>query len=163
MNIQLSTPEYRDLLDILHIADVIMSGHRTETDARTVGHRTLIQKLYALARGEGFDQLIGQNESMKKYVPTEAFEHDSLAHGIIHEFGEHLFWDGLVSRLTMRDAVMIAGGNEHLASMSYSEREAMLGPLRQRYIREFSANGVANLSVIEQFGLGEGIPVRTSD
>jgi hypothetical protein len=27
MNIEISTKEYRDLLDILHIADVIMSGH----------------------------------------------------------------------------------------------------------------------------------------
>jgi hypothetical protein len=163
MNIELSAQEYRDLLDVLHIADVVMSGHRTEVDMRTVGHRALIQKLYALAREAGFDQLIAQSQGEKKYVPTEKFEHSSLAHGIIHEFGDHLFWDGLISRLTMRDAAMIAGGNERLASMSDSERQAVEGPLRQRYILEFSTNGVANLSVIEQFGLGEGMPVRTSD
>jgi hypothetical protein len=28
MNIEISPKEYRDLLDILHIADVVMSGHR---------------------------------------------------------------------------------------------------------------------------------------
>jgi hypothetical protein len=53
MNIEISTNEYRDLLDILHIADVVMSGHRNEADRRTERHRALIQKLYALAQGEG--------------------------------------------------------------------------------------------------------------
>ncbi len=34
MNIEISAKEYRDLLDILHIADVVMSGHRREEDKR---------------------------------------------------------------------------------------------------------------------------------
>jgi hypothetical protein len=39
MNIEISTKEYRDLLDILHIADVVMSGHRREENKRTALHR----------------------------------------------------------------------------------------------------------------------------
>jgi hypothetical protein len=62
MNIEISPKEYRDLLDILHIADVVMSGHRREEDKRTERHRALIQKLYALARGEGFDRLISYSK-----------------------------------------------------------------------------------------------------
>ena len=163
MNIEISTKEYRDLLDILHIADIVISGHRREEDKRSERHRALIQKLYALARGEGLDRLISHNESVQQYVPTAEFEETSLAHALIDEFGDHLFWDVLISRLSVRDAAQIAGGIDRLNAMSDSDRQAVEGPIRQRYIEEFSANGVANLEVIERFSTGEGMPVKTSD
>jgi hypothetical protein len=163
MNIEISTKEYRDLLDILHVADVLMSGHRREEDKRSEQHRALIQKLYALARGEGLDRLIRYNESVQKHVPTAEFEESSLAHAVIDEFGDHLFWDELISRLSVRDAAQITGGIHRLNAMSDSDRQAVEGPIRDRYIEEFSANGVANLEVIERFSAGEGIPVKTSD
>jgi hypothetical protein len=163
MNIEISTKEYRDLLDILHIADVVISGHRREEDKRSERHRALIQKLYSLARGEDLDRLISHNESMQQHVPTAEFEESSLAHILIDEFGDHLFWDELISRLSVRDAAQIAGGTGRLNAMGDSERQAVEGPIRQHYIEEFSANGVANLEVIERFSAGGGITVRTSD
>src|SRR5512143_2001486 len=123
MDIEISAKEYRDLLDILHIADVVMTGHRREENKRTERHRALIQKLYALAQGAGLDGLIDYNESVKKYVPTRDFEQNSLAHGVIDEFGDHYFWDQLVSRLTERDSAQIAGGPERLKTMTDSERQ----------------------------------------
>ncbi len=163
MNIELSAKEYRDLLDVLHIADVVISGHRREEDKRTERHRALIQKLYSLAQEEGLDQLIRYNERVNKYVPTDAFEQSALAHALIDEFGDHLFWDELISRLSVRDAAQIAGGVDRLNAMSESDRQALEGSIRQRYIEELSANGVANLTVIEQFSTGAGLPVETSD
>jgi hypothetical protein len=162
MKIDISTNEYRDLLDLLHIADVIISGHRKEEDKRTERHRMLIQKLYALAQGEGLDRLIRYNNSVKKYVPTDEFEEHALAHVLVAEFGDHIFWDELISRLSVRDAAQIAGGINRLTAMSDSERQALEGSIRQRYIEELSAHGVANLTVIEQFSPGE-LAVETSD
>jgi hypothetical protein len=161
MNIEISAKEYRDLLDILHIADVVMSGHRREEDKRTGQHRALIQKLYALAQGAGLDLLIGYNKSAKKYVPTRDFEQSSLTHAVIDEFGDHLFWDQLISRLTERDAAQIAGGPDRPDPMS--DRQIVEGPIRQRYIEEFTMNGVANLAVVERFSAGGGTPAMTSD
>src|SRR5574341_1547940 len=112
MNIELSAKEYRDLLDVLHIADVIMSGHRRGEDKRTERHRELIQKLYALAGGEGLDRLIRYNESAHKHVPTEEFEQNTPAHAVVEEF---------------------------------------------------ATNGVGNLTVIQRFSIGAGIPLKTSD
>lgn len=163
MNIEISTKEYRDLLDILHIADVVMSGHRREEDKRTERHRALIRKLYTLAGGEGLDRLMSYNESAHKYVPTAEFEQSTLAHTVTDEFGDHLFWDELISRLSVRDAAQIAGGIERLNAMSDRDRQAVEGPIRQRYIEEFTTNDVANLEVIERFSIGGGIPVKTSD
>ena len=163
MNIDISTKEYRDLLDILHIADVVMTGHRKQEDKRSLRHRALIQKLYALAASEGSDKLISYNEVSHAYIPTVEFEESSLSHAVIDEFGDHLFWDGLISRLSFRDAAQIAGGKDRLNAMSDSERQAVEGPIRQRYIEEFSKNGAANLAVIQRFDIGDGQLAKTSD
>ena len=164
MKIEIEAKEGRDLLDILHIADVVISGHRRGEDKRAEGHRSLIQKLYALlAKGEGLDRLIAFNESVHKYIPTSDFEQSALAHVLLDEFGDHLFWDELIARLSVRDAAQIAGGHERLNAMSDSDRQALEGPIRQRYIEELSANGLTNLTVIEQFSSGEGNIAKTSD
>ena len=163
MNIEISNQEYRDLLDILHIADVVMSRHRREEDKRSARHRALIQKLYALARGEGLERLIEFNKLANKYIPTADFEQNTLAHPVIDEFGDHLFWDELISRLTLRDAAQLVGGMERLNTMSENERQIVEGPIRQRYIEEFAVNNVTNLAVIERFSIGGGVPVKTSD
>ncbi len=165
MNIEISPKEYRDLLDILHVADMVLSGHRKEGDKRTKLHRELIQKLYGFAAGEGLDRLISYDASAKKYVPTRDFEQSTLAHAAISEFGVHLFWEELINRLSFRDAAQIAGGIEHLHAMSDSERQHLEGPIRERYMEEFSANDVVNLQVIDPFstGTGLGTPAETSD
>ena len=163
MKIELSTQEYRDLLDILHVADVVLSGHRREEDSRSGRHRALIQKFYALAQGEGLDGLFSYNSSTQKYVPTGEFEENTLAHAVIDEFGDHIFWDELISRLSARDVAQMTGGMERLHTMSDSNRQHLEVPMRQRYIEEFSENGIANLEVVERSGTGWEIPANTSD
>jgi hypothetical protein len=86
-----------------------------------------------------------------------------VAHVAIDEFGDHLFWDQLIGRLSARDAAQVAGGIERLNTLSESDREALEGPIRQRYSQEFATHGVASLEVVERFGMGEGTQVRTSD
>ena len=163
MNIEISENEYRDLLDIVHIADVIMSGHRKEPDKRSERHRALIEKIYGLARGEGLARLMDFNAGTNIVAPTPEFEEGTLAHRLIDEFGDHLFWDELISRLSVRDAAQAVGGMEHLSALNESDRQAAEGPIRQGYIEEFSRNGIANLVVINSFEIGENEPVKTSD
>jgi hypothetical protein len=163
MKIEISTKEYRDLLDILHIADVVLSGHRREKDMRSKQHLEFIRKLYALAQGEGLERLIGYNEHVNAYIPTAEFEQSSLAHVAIDEFGEHLFWDQLIDRLSVRDAAQIAGGLERLNAMNERDRQVLEEPIRQRYVHEFSTKGVASLEIVERFSVGGAAQVRTSD
>ena len=58
---------------------------------------------------------------------------------------------------------LITGGMVNLNALSDSDREAVEGPIRQRYIAEFSANSIRNLEVVERLDAGSGIPVKTSD
>jgi hypothetical protein len=162
MNIELTEKEYRDLLDILHIADVVLSGHRREEDKRSERHRALIQKLYALAKGGESGRLITYAEKTRRYLPTIEFEDNSIAHPLLDEFSDHLFWHELISRLSIRDAAQVVGGLEHLNAMNERDRQAVEGPVRQRYMEEFAANGVENVEVVQRFS-GAGTTVRTSD
>lgn len=163
MNIEISPQEYRDLLDILHLADVIMTGHRHEEDKRTNRQRALIQKLYALAGSTESGRWIRLDESIRHYIPTTEFEENSVVHRVIEEFADHLFWDELISRLSTRDATLAAGGIDNLNAMSAGERRIVEGPIRQRYIAEFTANNIAHLEVVHRFGNGGAAPVKTSD
>ena len=85
MDIELSAKEYRDLLDILHIADVVLSGHRREPDKRSERHRALIQKLYALVGGEGLDRLISYNESVHKLAIPRSLLRGHIIEGRVRE------------------------------------------------------------------------------
>lgn len=163
MKIELTAQEYLALLDLLHIADVVTSGHRREEDERTARHRAIIQRLYGLGRSEGLDRLMGYDESARRFVPTAAFEQESLAHTLLAEFGNHLFWDELISRLSQRDAVRQAGGQENLSAMSEKDRLEIEGPIRQGYMEEFARSGVMNLAVVERFDLGSSDAIKTSD
>lgn len=163
MNIEIDAKEYRDLLDILHIADVVMSGHRKGEDTRSERHRALIQKLYALAKEAGVDRMMSFNDNLHKYVPTGAFEESTLAHVVLDEFGEHLFWDHLINRLSQRDIAQLAGGVEQMKTLSETDRQNLEGAIRQRYVEEFAANDIVNLRLIQQLDTVAGIPARTSD
>jgi len=58
LNIELTQHEYRDLLDILRIADLVLSGHRRMPDPRSETYRTVIQKLYELSGKAGLEGLM---------------------------------------------------------------------------------------------------------
>jgi hypothetical protein len=163
MNIEISANEYRDLLDIVHIAEVILSGHRKEPDKRSERHRALIQKLYSFAKSAGLDRLTQHDAQGNVYAPTLEFEQSTLAHVLVDEFGDHIFWDELISRLSVRDAAISAGGMEHLNALNENDRQAAEGPIRQGYIEEFSKNGIYNLVIIDRFDMGRSEPVKTSD
>jgi len=163
MKIELTEKEYRDLLDILHVADAVMSGHRRTEDIRSTQHRALIQKLYALAREEGLERLIGVNETSHIYSPSSEFEENSMAHVLINEFADHLFWDELINRLSIRDAALMAGGINGLNALSDNDRQMTEGTIRHRYVEEFSRHGITNLEVVERPDMYEEGPVKTSD
>lgn len=161
MKIDLSQEEYRVLLDLLHVAEVVLSSHRQEDDERSAGHRQLLQKLYARAQEAGLSDLITHHPSEGRYHPSDRFEELSAAHTFLDEYVNHVFWDQLVRQLTERDAAVKAGGSEKLEALNDDERERIEQPIKDRYLKEFSENGLTNLAVVERFGAGAA--VRTSD
>ncbi len=161
MTIELNEKEYRALLDIAHMADVIVAGVHQEADARVVQHRDLIQKLFNYAektRAGAVAAAAGRRNSS-----LLDFEKSTVAHALIDEFGTRLFWNELINKLTERDAARIAGGIEHLNAMDEGDRETVEGPIRKHYLDEFTQYGLENILLIKGFVAAGRRDKKTSD
>ena len=152
MNIDISEEEYRQLLDVLKMAEWVMHAHETEKDPGTEPYDKVIQKFYALARDMGQGHMVEYDPKLKDYFLTMEFEDTSPSRDFIDEFTDETFWDELIHRLTERDVARTAGGYDHLDTMSMTERFAHEGPVLARYIQEFDDHGLERLEIVESFG-----------
>jgi hypothetical protein len=162
MKVEITKKEYVDLLDMLHIADWVLSAHKTEEDPRAEKYEELMQKFYALAGEMGREDLIEYDHDIEKFFPTETFEETSEAWDFIEEFVEDTFWDELIDRLTQRDLERQAGGHENVRKLSMKDRFAREAPIQERYTEEFTENGLDRLEIVEQFSAAI-LKQKTSD
>ncbi len=139
MNVEISKQEYRDLLDILSMADWVMTAHNSGKDGRTESYERLIQKFYSLAKDT------------------------SRSWEFIDEFTEDAFWDELTHRMTERDMARQAGGYEQLRSLSREEWSALEAPIHERYSEEFYRSGIERLEIAEHYGHEMTKPLQTHD
>ncbi len=153
MKVDITREEYQNLLDILSMADWVMTGHKTKEDRRTAPYDALIQKFFALAQEQGFGSLVERDPLRGDYYLTSEFEANSRSWEFIDEFADDSFWDELSHRMTERDVARQAGGFENLQAMSREERSALEGPIQERYDNEFYENGIDRLQIVESFGL----------
>ncbi len=163
MKIEITQEEYRDLLDLLHIANWILVFHKTKIEPATEKYDAVIQKIYALAAEAGLGNLIEHNPATGKYRPTSAFEDSSNSLKAIDEFVDHSFWDELIIRFAERDASRQVGGYEQLDQLDHQGRHAVLDPIEKRYADEFNERGIDRLEIVEQFGRLMGKSMATHD
>jgi hypothetical protein len=162
MNISITDEEYRDLVDILHVSEWVITAHTAEERVPGKRHLALIQKLYALAGEAGLGHLVTRDRDAGKYFPAKEHESASPAHGFIDEFVEHAFWDELIYRMSERDAMRQAGGADGWNALAPGDRSAIEAPIERRYAEEFGRNGIENLAIVEPLGTGIARP-KTSD
>lgn len=146
MKIDFTKKEYRLLLDLLSIADWVMSAHKTDPDERVTPYAALQQKIFSLAAEFGCDDLISYDESLAGYYPTVAFENESDDQIFIEEYDEDCFWDMLAGRLAQRDLVDELGPDAFLETEP-AERMTMEDKHADKYLDEFEANGIMNLRI----------------
>lgn len=163
MNITITREEYRNLLDLLQIATVVIHAHETGEDPRAEKYDALAQKVLAYSREAGLDSLVEYNAALQVYQPTAAFEETSEATDLIDDFIDDTFWDLLVRRFTDRDLGRAIGGEERLDGLSMTERFSLETPLISRYSNEFDQYGIERLEIVEQSGMVLTTPVKTSD
>jgi len=163
MNIEITKEEYRDLLDILHMAEWMMHAHETERDSVSAPYDRVIQKLYGLAKAMGQESLVSYDADAQEYFPTREFDDTTASWEIIDQFTEETFWDELIHRLTDRDLARAAGGYEQLENLSMSERFIMEAPVIERYSQEFEQRGLERLEVVAPAGAEDAAPPVTHD
>jgi len=147
MKVNITKREYRDLLDILYIADWVLNAHKTSDDPRTERYGKLKQKLYSRAKEMGFDNLVEYAPELEGYFPTKEFEEAIEIAGFIDEFENATFWVELIYRLADRDLARQEGGMENVAKLSTMERIEKSSRLEGHYATEFEANGLSNLKI----------------
>ncbi len=86
MKIDLTRKEYRDLLDMLYIAEWVLNANREEDDPRTRRYSKVEQKFYAMSKAMKYENLIEYYPEDKKYFPTREFEETSSAQEFLAEY-----------------------------------------------------------------------------
>jgi hypothetical protein len=163
MQIEMTEEEYRDLLDVLHMAEWMMHAHATEKDPATEPYDRVIQKLYAVAKTMGQDDLIEYDADAREYFATRKFDDTTLSWEFIDDFTEETFWDELIHRLTDRDLSRKVGGNELMDKLSMKERFTLESPIIEKYSKEFEERGLDRLEIVEHFAQAVAKAPETHD
>jgi len=146
MKIDITKEEYRNLIDILYIADWVLTSYKSEHDPEMDKYQQLRNKFYALAKQMGMENLIEFDSELNNYYETAEFEDDSACHQLIDEYDNESFWDRLIEELTMRDlhAEVDVRKIKEKDSDVYFDRYAAI---EKKYLKEFEKNGLENLTI----------------
>jgi ribosomal protein S8 len=147
MKIDFTKAEYRDLIDMVYIAEWIMNAHKVKDDTRTKRYSKLEQKILSYAEKMGFSHLVEYAPEHDKYFPTRMFEEASSVHGFIDDYDNDSFWEELINRLAERDLIRQEGGLSTVLRLSVEERLEKQFRLEEKYAVEFEENGLENIRI----------------
>ena len=134
MNIELTTKEFRRLLDMVYIGNWILNSTRDERD-RFDDYDLLQEKLFALAPGEGMPVL---TERWRGHaLPSKAYE-DGGIHEAIADYEDAVFYDILAEELARRDLGYVSGDPENFDELTARMDE---------YLDVFEKNGLNTVTV----------------
>jgi hypothetical protein len=146
MKINITKNEYRSLIDMIYIADWVLTSYKSEAGPEIKKYQDVIQKFYGLAKDMGMDNLIKFEREMNAYCETMEFEDTSECHQFIDEYDNDAFWERLIEQLTTRDLEDEMGGKKAMDKDpdKYFERYAAV---EMKYMSEFEENGLENLTI----------------
>ena len=133
MDIQITTKEFRHLLDLVYIGNWILNSTRA-TD-RFEYYDLLQEKFFALASQNGLPEL--SQTYMGHVFPSKAYEEGGI-HDAIADYEDAVFFDILAEELARRDL-----GCLDSEPADYTELNARM----DEYMDEFEKSGVENLVI----------------
>src|SRR4030042_4037636 len=145
MEIVLSKDEYKNLIEMLYIADWVMNANNVDPDPSTIKYTTLEQKLFSLAKDFDHNELVDYETKFGEFFPSRTVE-EGITEKYIEEYDNETFWNELIDRLVDRDMIRNNKG-EDLNKMTIEERLEKEDPLRTKYETEFEENGIENLLI----------------
>lgn len=161
MRIEITDEEYEKLLDLLFLAQKVLTEHKEE-DNRTQSYLAVIERMFAAARDAGRQELVSFDPELNRSLPAKAVDPASELRRLFDEFSDETFWHELVYRFTERDVERQAGGREKTLLLTDEERVRLETRLEERYMEEFSEHGIDRLEVVEHIAL-RGRNMKTSD
>ena len=148
MKINFTKKEYRLLIDMVYLADWMLTSHDEVTDPVKEAYEMLTQKIYSCAKEMGCESLIEGSKETDEYYTTLEYEMESGIHDYVDEYNSESFWEELIHRLVERD-VEAESNREQNEIDSPEAFWAIAGPIGEEYTKEFESNGLDRLIVSE--------------
>ncbi|MCI8525963.1 MAG: hypothetical protein HFF17_08595 [Oscillospiraceae bacterium] len=133
MKLELTTKEFRRLLDLVYIGNWILNS--TRGDDRFADYDHVESKLFGLCRTMGMTDLVERWEG--EDIPSRAFA-DGGIHEAIMDYEDTVFFEILAEELARRDM-----GYAEVSSSNYDELVSRMDD----YIAEFEAHGTDNILI----------------
>ena len=131
MQIELTTKEFRHLLDLVYIGNWVLNS--TRGDDRFTDYDDLESKIFGLCRGVGMKVLV--EDWNNTTIPSRAYEAGGI-HEAIAYYEDNVFYEILAEELSRRDM-----GYADITEENYEEITGRM----QQYMQEFEASGVDRL------------------
>jgi hypothetical protein len=131
MQIQLTSKEFRRLLDLVYIGNWVLNS--TRGDDRFADYDNIESKLFGLCKGTPMQILVEDWEQTT--IPSKAYEEGGI-HEAIAYYEDNIFYQILAEELSRRDM-----GYADITPENYDE---IMGRM-SRYMQEFECSGVDRL------------------
>lgn len=144
MKINFTKEEFVTLLEMIDIANWVISANKVEKGPTEKPYKELEEKPFALSPEFGCEDKVKYSKELDGYYPTYFFEMESPHRNFIDEYNEETFWDELIDRLARRNVIRELGEKEFL-NLEPIERFKVLGMHEEKWAKEF-----AYVVIIEQ-------------
>ncbi len=145
MQIKFTKPEMEKLLELLNIAEWVLTSEDVDEDERKEPYLKLLQRLYHEAYEGGMTKEIVYDKAANDYYFNEDWEEEVQARDFIEEYEDASFWDELVFRLADRDIDRKMNGKP---PKNFEEHVAMFTKIQSKYEEEFEKNNLENLEIV---------------
>ena len=135
MQIELSSKEFRRLLDMVYIGNWVLNS--TRGDDRFEDYDNIESKLFALCKGTKM-QILAEDWN-NTFIPSKAYEEGGI-HEAIAFYEDNIFYQILAEELSRRDM-----GYADITEENYDE---IIGRMN-RYMSEFELSGIDRLILEE--------------
>ena len=148
MKILFTKTEYRALLDMIYLAEWMLTAYLDEPEPSNEKYKHIAQKIYSHAREMGCERLVDVAKDTNEYMPSRELEEKGGVRELIEFYDSETFWDQLVDRMTDRD-VKAKVGSEEADRLSAEEYWKISDPIAEAYEDEFDTHGIDRLKVSE--------------
>lgn len=103
MKIDLTRKKYRDLVDMLAIANWVPNPYKVDREPRIERNEKPEQKLLPLAKEIDYESLVVYAPEHTRHFPTREYEETSARQAFITEYDNDSVWEELLACLAERD------------------------------------------------------------
>lgn len=144
MSISFNKDEFRTLIKLAYLGEWVSAVHLGEHE--NPAQDQLLQKIYSQAKAMGCEDLVEFDSDTDRYEPGAELEADEELRAVIEDYEDSAFWELLISRLAMRDAMKDVGEDE-LEGEAMEQFLESLEQTENSYSEEFENHGLDRLKI----------------